>query len=723
MNMSEEKVVRTACADCHVGCGVLAHVKDGRIVKLEGNPDHPTNRGMMCPKGLAAKQHVYHPDRLTYPMKRAGQREEGKWQRISWDEALDTIAAKFMEIKEQYGPYAIACQHGGKPSKVMRADYALMHSIGSPNLGNSDAPFCYGPMPIAEGFTYGGMISQEYGSDCENSNLAIVWGGTPASTHLPWARLLSLAVENRGTKVIVVDPRFTVNASKADLWLQPRPGTDAALALGMLNIIINEELYDKEFVNKWCIGFEELRQRVQEYPLEKVAEITWVAKDDIIKAARLYATIKPATLYQRASIEMQMNSVQTLRALAILRAVTGNIDIEGGNVFCCFPEGYVHQHAMLGKDSKVYSEGRLSDEIEEKRLGAKEYPLLSGPRAPFAAPVYPPALIKAILTDKPYPIKALWVSNNLLLCLPNSREVYRALKKVPFLVVREFFMTPTAEMADIVLPVAHWLEMDEIFSQTTNIITARQKIIEPVGECWDEMKVSFELLKRMGLKYFATPAQNAEEELDYLVKGMGMTFEEFKRKHVIVAPMEYKKYEKSGFKTPSGKVELSSSVFKEFGYDPLPYYSEPLESPVSTPELAKEYPFILIAGRRRIAYMHSMGRGIPWLRELVPDPQIEIHPQSASELGIKDGDWVWIELSPPNEKGRIKNRAKLTRGIQPQVAQCDAHWWFPEKPGPDHGHWEVNVNALINGSGRGDPIAGTILLTGLLCKIYKDEES
>jgi len=721
--MSTTKVVSSVCADCHVGCGVLIHVKDGKVVKLEGNPEHPTNEGMMCPKGLAAKQHIYHPKRLLHPLKRTGERGEGKWQRISWDEALDTIASKFLEIRKKHGPYAIACQHGGKPSKVMRADYALMHSLGSPNLGNSDMPYCYGPMPVAETATYGGFISQEWGSDCANSSLVVVWGGTPASTHLPWARLLTNAAEERGTRVISIDSRFTVHSARSDLWLQVRPGTDGALALGMLNVIINEEVYDKEFVDKWCIGFEQLKQRVQEYPPDKVAEITWLNKDDIINAARMYATIKPAVLYQRTSLEMQSNCVQTLRAIAILRAVTGNIDIKGGNVFPCSPEGFIHPHmSFLSRGENIYNEGRpFSDEEEQMRIGAKEYPLISGAPAPLG-PVYSPGVIKAILTGKPYPIHALWVSNNLLICLPNSKEVYQALQKVPFLVVREFFMTPTAEMADIVLPAAHWLEVDEVFAATMNIISARTKAIEPVGECWDEMKVSFELLKRMGLKYFATPAQNAEEELDYLVKGMGLTFEDLKEKRFIVSPMEYKKYEKNGFKTPSGKVELHSSLFEKHGYNPLPYYAEPLESPVSTPELTKDFPYILIAGRRYIAYMHSMGRSIPWLRELVPDPRIEINPETAYELGISEGDWVWVELSPPNEKGRIKNRAELNPGIHPQVVQCDSQWWFPEMAAPDYGHWDVNINALISSAGRGDPIAGTIPLTALHCKIYKDQE-
>jgi len=709
---SEEKVIRTVCKDCHVACGVLVHVKDGKIAKVEGDPEHPLNQGIMCPKGLAIKQLVYHPDRIIYPMKRAGERGEGKWQRISWDEALDTIATKLKEIIDKYGPYAILGSVGGKPSKNMRAWYVVINSLGSPNVGWTDAPYCFGPFPIAAVYTYGAFISWEMGSDVKNTNCVVIWGGHPASSHPTWARMFMQA-KARGAKTIVVDPRFTSMASKADLWLQLRPGTDAALALGILNVIINEELYDKEFVDKWCIGFEELKERVQEYPPEKVAEITWIAKDDIIKAARWYGKIKPACLYGRAAPEMLSNSVQSLRALACLRAITGNIDVKGGNVFDCFPPGFIG-HVYLW-----FPEQRMPLEVEEARIGAKEYPLLAGPKSPLGTP-HTPGVIDTIFTDKPYPIKAWFISNDVQLCIPGSRKVYEALKRVEFLVVAEFFKTSTAEMADILLPAATWIESDDIESCYTNLIACRQRAIEPVGECWDEMKMMFEILKRMGVKYRSFPVETMEETYDIRLKGLGMTFEDLKKKHIIEIPMEYKKYEKTGFRTPTGKVELYSQTFKDFGYDPLPHYVEPAYSPISTPELAKDYPIILISGSRKVGYMHSMGRGIPWLRELAPEPEIEIHPDTASELGIKQGDWVWIEVAG-GPGGRVKNKAKLTRGIHPKVVQCASHWWFPEKPGPDHGQWEVNINALVPMEGR-DPIAGTPPLTGLLCKIYKTEE-
>jgi anaerobic selenocysteine-containing dehydrogenase len=707
---SEERVIRTVCKDCHVACGVLVHVRDGKITFVEGDPEHPLNQGVMCPKGLSIKQQVYHPNRIVHPMKRVGERGEGKWQRISWDEALDTITSKLKETIEKYGPNAIYASVGGKPSKNMRAWYGVVNSLGSPNVGWTDAPFCFGPFPISAVYTYGGFISWEMGADVKNTDCVMVWGGHPAYSHPTWGRLFMQARE-RGARTIVVDPRYSPLASKADLWLQLRPGTDAALALGMINVIINEELYDNEFVGRWCIGFDEIKEHVQEYSPDRVAEITWLAKEDIIKAARWISTIKPACIYGRAALEMLGNAVQSLRAIAIIRALIGCIDVKGGNVFDCFPPDFIgHVYLWL-------PENRMSPEVEEQRIGATQYPLLSGPNAPLGSP-HTNTVIDTILTDKPYPIKVWFISNDVAICVPDTRKVIKALKKVDFLVVTEFFKTVTAEYADILLPAATWIETDDIESCYTNLIVCRQRAIEPVGECWDEMKLMFEILKRMGAKYNAFPdCTTMEETYDIRLKGLGMTFEDLKQKHIIEIPMEYKKYERTGFHTPSGKVELFSQTLKDFGYDPLPYYVEPVPSYISTPEIAEEYPLMLITCGLKVGYMHSMGRNIPWLRELVPEPEMEIHPDAAKELGIEEADLVWIEVAN-GPGGRVRSKAKLTRGVHPKMVQYMAHWWLPEKPGPDYGQSEVNINMILPNDPV-DPIAGTPPLTGLLCKIYK----
>jgi len=330
--------------------------------------------------------------------------------------------------------------------------------------------------------------------------------------------------------------------------------------------------------------------------------------------------------------------------------------------------------------------------------------------------------MKAILRGE---IKSVFGVANLLLSGENAKhEVLPALKKLEFSWFPDFFMNPTLEYADIVLPAATWLEVDDIANTSyLNYIGLRRKVIEPVGEAKDDKWIAIEIAKRMGVTdKFVSKATTIEEYLDYQLKDMGLTFDQLRKaeKNYIERDYEYKRYEKSGrFLTPSGKVELSSTVCKKLGLDPLPAYHEPYESYTSTPELAKEYPLIGIFGVRHIAYFHSANRDIPWLRELHPDPIIEIHPKTAEELGIKDGDWVWIET--PRAKDRVKQKAKLTLGIHPKVICAEPFWWFPERGGPEYGCWESNINVITSGDPPYDPVVGSTLIRGGLCKIYKVE--
>ena len=711
----QTKFLKTICQGCHMSCGIRVQVEEGKIVKIEGDPDHPWSRGLICPKGIAYQQVVYHPERLTHPMKRAGGKGEGRWQKISWEEVLDEIAAKLLAIKNAYGPEAIAASCGGNPRRSMPATRFLTDSIGSPNWAYSDAFFCWGPHVVAEHVTYGARITSDNNLDLENSGCILVWGGNPVHTHTVIARNL-MEARARGTKIIVVDPRMTATASKAHLWLSVRPGTDAALALGLINLVIKEQYYDKEFIEQWCLGFDLLKERAQAYTPEHVAEITGVPAGDIIKAARWYGKTKPSCLYLRVGNELIFNSTQTSRAIACLIAITGNIDVKGGNLFLCPPRG------LLGRMFFVKKEWRPSDEMETKRIGAKEFPLLAGPKSPSGL-YHTPLLFKAMLSGQPYPVRALVAANNLTVSMPNTREVYQALKSLDLLVAYELFMTPTAELADFVLPVTTYFEMDELIDRYPNYITARRKVIEPVGECWDELKITYEIVKRMDLEFTPWPelqTRGWRGYEDFRLKDTGWAFQDIPSGEFVLAPLEYKKYERNGFNTPSKKVELYSSLFEEFGYDPLPQHIEPFESPVSTPELIQEYPYILISGGRVLAFFHSLGHQIPWLRELVPDPIIEIHPDTAAALKISEGDWVWIET--PRGKGRIKQKAKLTRAIDPRVVHCLAQWWYPEDKTPAHGLWESNINVLISSDPPYEPVCGTCAVRGLLCKIYSAKE-
>jgi len=327
-------------------------------------------------------------------------------------------------------------------------------------------------------------------------------------------------------------------------------------------------------------------------------------------------------------------------------------------------------------------------------------------------------VVKAILTGEPYPVKAMVVfGSNPLLTWPNSKLVKEALLKLDFLVVVDLFMTPTAELADYVLPAASWLEIDDVafYFYRAGYVMARRKAIE-VEECWSDHKIIIELAKRLGLRQAFW--DSVEEYLDYVLAPSGMKWKEFAEVGFLRAPLRYRKYEEEGFKTPSGKVELHSSILESWGFDPLPSYVEPPETPYSRPDLAEKYPLILTTGARSPYFFHSEYRQLSSLRELQPDPQVEIHPETAAALGIKDGDWVWIEAP----RGRIKQRAKLTRGIHPKVVSAQHGWWFPEEPGPEHGCFKSNVNVLTSSDPPFDPCVGASILNSLLCRVYKVKE-
>jgi thiosulfate reductase / polysulfide reductase chain A len=508
----------------------------------------------------------------------------------------------------------------------------------------------------------------------------------------------------QGLKLIVVDPRETQMSKMADIWLKVRPGTDAALALAFSHVIIEEKLYDKEFIEKWTVGFDHLKERVHGYTPEWAEKISWVSAEQIRAAERMYATTKPGAMTWGNAMEHNPNAFQNSRAVGILPALTGNIDIPGGNI--------LGEHSF--KDVDLLFDA-LSDKIKDKRMGADTYRMLCSRHSPFqSANIY--TLFKAMRTGEPYPVKAfLLFGNNGMVSFANSRQTYETLKCVDFLSVMEFYMTPTAALADLVLPGATWLEADQISAVpliANNYALAQQKIVR-IGECKQPEEVMIELARRLNCP---AGTESMEELFDNQLAPLGFTFSAFKEKGHFSKKIQYKKYEINdvGFQTPSGKVELSCSIAEMLGYDPLPHYQEPPESPYSQPELAKKFPFVLSTGGRMQQYFNSEYRGIPSLRKQHPWPLVEINHETAESLGINSGDWVWIE-SP---RGRIKQKAKLTNQ-DPRVVHVSYGWWYPEMPGPEYGVWESNANVLTNDAPPHCPAMGTYQLSGLLCNIYK----
>jgi anaerobic selenocysteine-containing dehydrogenase len=696
MDMEEIKKIRTVCRSCHGGCGVIAQVKNGQVVKIEGDPDSPISFGTLCSKGMAITQIAYHPDRILHPMKKT---KDG-WERITWDEALDTITEKFNKVIREQGPESLFIGQGtGRDYESHFSRFGNL--LGTPNVLTA-GHMCYLSRIGASLITCGRFPVCDYEGE---PKCIVLWAVNPLWTNPDEYKGASFwRAYKKGAKLIVIDPRRNFYTQKADLWLQLRPGTDAALAMGFFQVIMEEELYDKAFVAEYIHGWPAFKERVKEYPLYKVEQITGVDEDLIREAARMYAMIKPAGIHWGVPTEQTINCTDFTRTAIGLMAATGNLDAPGGNIF--------HVPPKVRKVSEFSRHDALMPGQREKRLGGGQYKL-----AARMALITPKAAWDAILTEKPYPLKAgIFVGTNPVITEANAKDIYAALQKLDFLAVADFFLTPTAELAHIFLPAGTWLEQNHMAENWKfhGYVLARQKVVE-IGECWQDHKIFQELGKRLGQEWWDT----VEDALDYLLEPTGLTWEQFKEKGFLKGDMVYYKYRRSGFSTPTRKVELYSTILEDWGRDPLPKYTEIPESPVSRPDLAKEYPYILNAGLRTPTFFHSANRQVPWLREIRPDPIVEVHPETARKHGIKETDWVWIE-SP---RGRIKEKVKLNDGIDPGVVVAEHGWWFPEIREPGHG-WDIsNINLLTDDSHQSmDPVMGATNLRVLLCNISRCEQ-
>ena len=737
------KVVKTGAwsggPGCHGGCGVELHIKNGKLVKVEGDEAHPFLQGRLCPRALALTQYAYHPDRLQYPLKRAGERGEGKWQRISWDEAFDICEKRLRQIRDRYGAEAVVFGQGTGRDAGGPLIF-LAYAYGSPNwtLFGLSGISCFTPRLAAMHTVCGDITFPDAAQFSPLRYADPQW--VPPKCMIHWARGIRgsqctdhyfsghwvVDLMRQGTQLIVVDPRFTWAASRAALWLRIRPGTDAALALGMLHVIINEDLYDRDFIAKWTHGFDELKARVQDYPPQKVAEITWVPVEKIVKAARMYAESKPASIRFGQPLDSNAQATSTIHALNCLWVITGNLDVPGGNVICRPPYGVTIYPYSTQEVIQLYGEEFVAN-LNKKRIGADRFPLVKNFRAWALSDV----VLEQMETQRPYPIKGLWLfTNNFMACTAQDpRRHYEAVRKLDFNVVVDVFMTPTAQaIADIVLPSASFAEKDSVF--TTGVpINAIHKNIQ-VGECKSGWEINIELARRLSPD--AVPWNNLEELFTERLKPSGLTFRELCQKPWALAPENhpsgsrpYQRYVKGqlrpdgkpGFRTPTGKVELYSTSFESYGLDPLPYHEEPIESPMSTPDIYAEYPLILITGRRVATLYHSEHRQIPWLRQFEKEPYVEIHPDTAREIGILDGEWVWIE----GVRGKVKRKARLTPVVHPKTVMAPHGWWYPEKEGAAphlYGIWDINVNQLIPMGHQGKSGFGGAPLKTMLCKIY-----
>ena len=567
----------------------------------------------------------------------------------------------------------------------------------------------------------------------------VLWGHNPAEVYLPEMRAWADAKENNGLKIIVIDPRMTESAAKADLWLPLRPGTDGALALAWLNVIINEGLYDQNFVENCCTGWEQLVQHVQPYTPEWAAPITWLDAEQIRAGARMYATFKPGNIQWGVAVdEIGKPGGAAMHARTLLRAVTGNLDAPGSDLI-------PGPNQMMITDEEMECNDQMTEEQWSKQIGSDQYKLCSWPgyskisgvakrvwgKAPpteWMCTAHGPSVFDALITGKPYKPRALLVlANNTLLSYPDTTKVYKALKELELLTVMDYWLTPTAMLADYVLPAAGWLERPTLTNTygASDFAICSERAVQPAYERRIDYDFWKGLGERLGQKEF-WPWETLEEAKFYRIQPLGYdvnSYDEFVEKYRFYFPeREYYKYGRIGFATPSGRVELYSQTLEELGFDPMPKYISPAENEEDDPELAQKYPFVLIAGSGVLPYYHSEHRNITPLRYLRPQPRMQINPATAKEVGLKKGDWAWIET----KRGRIMQVAELTETVSPGMIFVERGWWFPEREAKDpelYGLWQSNCNILTSGEPEHcDPMSGSWANRGLLCRVYPVEK-
>jgi len=566
----------------------------------------------------------------------------------------------------------------------------LANIFGSPNVIASQ-DVCHAPREITGVHTCGFYPVADLHHP---TRLILSWGSNLLSTSEE-GQIAVLLLERlkEGAGLIVVDPRRTDLAQRADLWLQLRPGTDQALALGIIHTILEEGLYDAEFVENYTHGFQDLASHVKTYTPEAVAEITWVAPELIRKAARLYAQAKPAALQWGNAVEHTISTFDAVRSLICLMALCGNLEVPGGNI-------NAHDPKIMGPAEFV-----RADLIPDKRtqMISAHYGVI--PRLMTVAPAF---FRKAVLEGTPYPVLGYYgMCTNPLVTWAESPLTYEVFKRLEFIAVADLFMTPTAAMADIVFPVAHQYEMNDIghYGIGHGMILARPKIVDPPAECWPDMRILNELGKRL------SPPELWHEDhegfLEDVLRPAGLTYEEFVRRGYLKGPDRFRSYLDKGFRTPTGKVELKLSTAAKFNLKPLPEYTGP-------PEEDGGFPLVLIGTKSRY-YLHSSYRWVARLREKRPHPFVEIHPETAAGLGIVDGDPVTVETP----HGSIRQVARVTDIVHPRVVNAAIGWWFPEGDASSQFEWRKSNFNMLTSIGKLGKEFGTPNIKSIPCRVRK----
>ncbi len=720
-NAANEKIIPTFCHGCGAAkprCAILCHVVDGKFVRVEGNPDAFNNWGKgctsLCAKGNTGPQYLYAHNRLQYPMKRTGAKGEGKFQRITWDEALDTIAARLKENKAKYGAESYGVLSPEFWPVLDTLGRRFLNIYGSPNYLHS--AICATPRMAACRATIG--FSSMEPDNWSNTQLIVNWGANPENSGVnigtPYSILQSL---QNGAQMIDIRPMLEPLGSKASYWLPVRPGTDGALALAILNIIISENLYDAEFVENWCHGFEKLAAHVQPNTAEWAENITGIPAQNIRRAARLIATIKPCFIKIGNGVGDQTNDgTSTVSSICLISAITGNLDIPGGQFGGSSPVG----PALI----KINPISRLNEKAPPDlvdRLVAPEAPkwyqkMGLMPHGPTSA--YYKALM-SILTGKPYPLRSLNAScSNPLSATRNPRKVAEALKQLDFMFVADTYMAPHIAFADIVLPACTSYEHSDQISiknvKEGTWLGIYNKVAEPLGESRSDWQIYLDIAVKMGYgEYFWNGDMDAclREQLE----PSGITLEELRNsprgifvERTQAAPQpQHRRYAQLFKDLPHGKVQCyneflggKDSCDGTVKLDYFPVYQGPPEGIAETPEMTEEFPFVLSDVHAHRFSQHSYMHDVPYLREMQPYPWLKINPATARKYGIANGDWVRVE-SP---HGWSKFKAEYFEGISPEVLMTKRGWWQScDGLGlPGYGEFDggSEVNNLYNSDSR-----------------------
>jgi len=684
---------------CPQNCGMEVAVEGGTPVDLRGSQGHPFNKGWLCVKGRAALDLLNSSRRLKSPFVR----KNGNLVPVEWDEAFEFASKRLLMIRDQHGPQALAIYHGEGVGHQEIKYYMkrLANVYGTPNFMGVGS-LCNAARTMADSLTLGGVTKP----DIPNTRLLIIWGGNPMASHEPVTPREISRLKKHGGQLVVIDPRETELASKADLHLSVRPGTDEFLALNMLHVILREDLWDRAFTDRWVHGFDALYEKVREdaYSPERGENHTGVGADLVRRVARDYARTKPASLSMGNGLEHHKNGVSAMRLISMMKAITGNLDVPGGDLFTPKP--------------RLKNMWTTLPEPDTPPLGSDRYPLFCSLRKEARALSLP----GAILEEQPYPVKGMIIAGgNPSLEWPNSGRVREALRRLEFLMVVDIVDSPDSRYADVVLPASTFLERDEhhvdVYHNLHSVMLRRQ-VIEPLCGLPDQM-IWVKLAECMGFgEHF--PWKSCREGIDYLLSELGITYSDLVLSGGIhdYEERRYRKYEKGGFNTPTGKVEVRSERLKAFGYDPSPVrgdifdytgeseaYSPEAYSPEAySPEAysPEAYPLALITGGNLLPYLHWQYRYISRLRKMAREPLFEIHPDTASRYGLNDGEMTEVETA----HGKIELKACVTEKIGRDIVQLPEGWE------------EANANELTSFEDA-DPISGFPNLKGLRCRIRK----